>query len=54
MENITDENAVNTMPMWLDGNAAELWGGVKGSAEQFSDVTRMIRDAFSPPKPAWR
>ena len=54
VENITDENAVNSMPMLLEGDAAEWWRGVKASAEKFSDVTRMIRDAFSPPKPAWR
>ena len=54
MENIIDENAVNSMPMLLESDAAEWWRLVKSSAEKFSDVTRMIRDVFSPPKPAWR
>ena len=54
VENISDENAVNSMPMLLEGDAAEWWRGVKSNMSTFEDVVRMIREAFSPAKPAWR
>lgn len=54
VENISDSNAVNGMPMILEGEAAEWWRGVKSSAKTFNDVIRMLRESFSPPKPAWR
>lgn len=54
MENITDTSAVNGMPMLLEGDAAEWWRGVKAKARTFDDVVKMIRESFSPPKPAWR
>ncbi|XP_075158863.1 activity-regulated cytoskeleton associated protein 2-like [Haematobia irritans] len=54
VEHISDVNAVNGMPMLLEGDAAEWWSGVRANAKTFSDVIKMIRDAFSPPKPAWR
>lgn len=54
IEGISDTNAVNGMPMLLEGDAAEWWRGVKLSAKTFADVVRMLRESFSPPKPAWR
>ncbi|XP_073820670.1 activity-regulated cytoskeleton associated protein 1-like [Musca autumnalis] len=42
------------MPMLLQGDAAEWWSGVKGRAKTFKDVIKMLREAFAPPKPAWR
>lgn len=54
VENISDANAVNGMPMLLEDDAAEWWRGVKQNAKVFADVIKMLRDAFSPPKPAWR
>ncbi|XP_075157626.1 activity-regulated cytoskeleton associated protein 2-like [Haematobia irritans] len=54
VENINDENAVSSMPMLLEGDASEWWRGVKTSSFRFSDVITMLREAFSPPKPAWR
>ena len=54
VEHVTDENAINGMPILLEGDAAEWWRGVKSNAATFADVVRMIRESFSPPKPAWR
>lgn len=53
-ENVSDENAVNCMPMLLEGDASEWWRGVKTSGLKFDDVIRMLREAFCPPKPNWR
>lgn len=54
VERIPDASAVNGMPMLLQGDAAEWWRGVKSKAKTFNDVIKMLREAFSPPKPAWR
>lgn len=54
VEKISDSDAINGMPMVLEGDAAEWWQGVKSKAEAFSDVVHMLRQAFSPPKPSWR
>lgn len=54
VEGIADANAVNGMPMLLQGDAAEWWRGAKSKAKTFSDVLKMLREAFAPPKPAWR
>ncbi|XP_061397364.1 activity-regulated cytoskeleton associated protein 2-like [Musca vetustissima] len=54
VENVSDENAINGMPMLLLGDASEWWAGVKGKAKKFDDVVKMLRDSFCPPKPAWR
>ena len=54
VESVTDVNAINSMPMLLDVDAAEWWRAVKSNAQTFGDVVRMIRDAFSPSKPAVR
>ena len=47
-------DAVNSIPMLLERNAADWWQGVKTQTETFDDVVRMLREAFSPPKPDWR
>ncbi|XP_073814318.1 activity-regulated cytoskeleton associated protein 2-like [Musca autumnalis] len=54
VESISDANAVNGMSMLLEGDDAEWWRGVKSKATTFADVVKMIRDAFSPPKPVLR
>ena len=54
VEKISDVDAVNSMPMLLECDAAEWWQGVKTQAEMFDDVVRMLCEAFSPPKPDWR
>lgn len=54
VENISDGNAVNGMPMLLEGEAAEWWRGVKDSAKKFDDVIKMLRQTFSPKRLAWR
>ncbi|XP_075150813.1 activity-regulated cytoskeleton associated protein 2-like [Haematobia irritans] len=54
VENVSDENAINGMPMLLQGDASEWWTGVKGKAKKFEDVGKMLRDSFCPQKPAWR
>uniref|UniRef100_A0A1I8N8S4 Uncharacterized protein n=1 Tax=Musca domestica TaxID=7370 RepID=A0A1I8N8S4_MUSDO len=54
VESISDANAVNGMPMLLEGEAVELWHGVKSKATTFADIEMRLRDAFSPPKPTWR
>ncbi|XP_075157653.1 activity-regulated cytoskeleton associated protein 2-like [Haematobia irritans] len=51
---IGDDDAINSMPMLLLGDASEWWSGVKGKAKKFEDVLKMLRDSFCPPKPAWR
>ncbi|XP_053961366.1 activity-regulated cytoskeleton associated protein 1-like [Anastrepha ludens] len=47
-------DAVKGMPMILGGDAAEWWRGVKEQVVDFADVTRRLREGFSPSKPAWR
>uniref|UniRef100_A0A1I8N1W3 Uncharacterized protein n=1 Tax=Musca domestica TaxID=7370 RepID=A0A1I8N1W3_MUSDO len=42
VESILDANAANGMPMFL------------AKATTFADLVKMFRDAFSPPKSAWR
>lgn len=54
VEKISDADAISGMPMILEGDAAEWWRGVKSKAEAFDDIIRMLREAFSPPKPSWR
>ena len=54
LEKIKDADAISGMPMLLEGDAAEWWSGVKSNAESFDDVVRMLHEACSPPKPAWR
>ena len=54
VESVTDINAINGMPMLLQGDAAEWWRGVKHNAHTLGDVVRMIRDAFLPLKTACR
>ncbi|XP_036322142.1 uncharacterized protein LOC118736151 [Rhagoletis pomonella] len=54
VEKISDADAISGMPMVLEGDAAEWWRGVKSKANAFSDEIRMLREAFSPPKPSWR
>lgn len=49
-----DDNAVSGMTILLEGDAAEWWRGVKLKATTFADVIKMLREAFSRPKPAWR
>lgn len=54
VEKIEDDDAINSMPMLLLGDASEWWSGVKNKARKFEDVVRMLRESFCPPKPAWR
>ncbi|XP_036346322.1 uncharacterized protein LOC118755602 [Rhagoletis pomonella] len=53
-ENISDELALLSLPLLLEGYASSWWQGVKEEAETFNDAIDLLRKAFSPPKPDWR
>lgn len=54
VKNINDADAINGIPLLLEGDAAGWWRGVKDQVSTFTDVIRMLRESFSPAKPAWR
>ncbi|XP_017493696.1 PREDICTED: uncharacterized protein LOC108381809, partial [Rhagoletis zephyria] len=54
LEKINDCDAINGMPMLLEGDAAEWWRGIKDNVTDFVDVVCKLRESFSPARPAWR
>lgn len=54
VEAISDEEAVNGLPLLLEDFAATWWCGIKEEATSWKQALKLIRDAFAPPKPAYR
>lgn len=54
INNISDANAIKGLPLLLDDAAATWWTGVKHEANTWVKACQLIKNAFSPPKPAWR
>ena len=53
-ENVSDELALTSLPLILDGYALSWWHGIKNEATSFEIAIDLLRKAFSPPKPDWR
>lgn len=53
-ENISDDMALLSLPLLLEGYAANWWQGVKNEACSFSDAINLLKNSFAPPKPDWR
>lgn len=53
-ENITDERALISLPLLLEGYASSWWQGIKNEPRSFNEAIDLLRKAFSPPKPDWR
>lgn len=53
-ENISDTLALTSLPLLLEGYASSWWQGVKSEAKTFEKAIKLLRNAFSPPKPDWR
>ncbi|KAJ8940349.1 hypothetical protein NQ318_010860 [Aromia moschata] len=44
---VSDENAIRGLPMLLTGEAATFWLGVKSSVQNWDDVLKTLRSAYS-------
>ena len=53
-EGISNEHALLSFPLLLEGYAASWWQGVKSEAKSFTKAIDLLRKNFAPPKPDWR
>ncbi|KAI8116348.1 hypothetical protein CVS40_11568 [Lucilia cuprina] len=53
-EHISDQMALISLPLLLEGYASSWWQGVKHEANNFDEAIELLRTAFAPPKPDWR
>lgn len=53
-QNVSDNLALTSFPLLLEGYASTWWQGVQNEAENFDMAIDLLRKAFSPPKPDWR
>lgn len=53
-ENISNEMALISLPLLLEGYASTWWQGLKYEAKTFEEAIELLRSAFAPPKPDWR
>lgn len=54
IEHISDEDALRGLSLLFYGLASTWWQGVKREAKTWSDALELIRDHFSPTKPAYQ
>lgn len=54
LENISDENALKGISLLFCGIASTWWQGVRKEAKTWEDVIGLIREHFSPTKPAYQ
>ncbi|KPU76906.1 uncharacterized protein Dana_GF27160 [Drosophila ananassae] len=54
LENITDENALKGLSLLFYGLASIWWQGVRKEANTWNDAIDLIREHFSPTKPAYQ
>ncbi|XP_037950792.1 activity-regulated cytoskeleton associated protein 1-like [Teleopsis dalmanni] len=54
IESITDEEALKGISLLFYGIASTWWQGVRKEAKQWHDALALIRDHFSPTKPAYQ
>ena len=53
-EKISDEHALLSLPLLLEGYTSSWWQGIRNEARTFEDALYLLRSAFAPPKPDWR
>src|SRR5512143_2878447 len=54
VESISDEDALKGVSLLFYGLASTWWQGVRKEAKSWNDVLALIRDHFSPTKPAYQ
>ncbi|TMW41946.1 hypothetical protein DOY81_012974 [Sarcophaga bullata] len=54
IESISDEDALKGISLLFYGMASTWWQGVRKEAKTWNDVLALIRDHFSPTKPAYQ
>ncbi|KAH8301401.1 hypothetical protein KR059_002233 [Drosophila kikkawai] len=54
LENISDENALKGLSLLFYGLASTWWQGVRKEATTWNDAIALIREHFSPTKPAYQ
>ncbi|XP_017469143.1 PREDICTED: uncharacterized protein LOC108361113 isoform X3 [Rhagoletis zephyria] len=54
IESISDEDALKGLSLLLQGLASTWWQGVRKEAKTWADAIALIRDNFSPTKPAYQ
>lgn len=54
LENISDENALKGLSLLFYGIASTWWQGVRKEAKTWNDAIDLIREHFSPTKPAYQ
>ncbi|SPP74733.1 activity-regulated cytoskeleton associated protein 1 [Drosophila guanche] len=54
LENISDENALKGLSLLFQGLASTWWQGVRKEVVTWNDVIGLIREHFSPTKPAYQ
>lgn len=54
LENISDENALKGLSLLFFGIASTWWQGVRKEAKTWNDAIGLIREHFSPAKPAYQ
>ncbi|XP_016998013.2 activity-regulated cytoskeleton associated protein 1 [Drosophila takahashii] len=54
LENISDENALKGISLLFYGLASTWWQGVRKEATTWNDAIALIREHFSPTKPAYQ
>lgn len=54
IESISNEDAVKGISLLFKGIASTWWQGIRKEAKSWDDVIRLIREHFSPAKPAYQ
>jgi len=54
VEGISDEDAVKSASLLFSGLASTWWQGIRKEAKTWDDVIRLLREHFSPAKPAFQ
>ena len=54
IKEISDADTIKSMPLLLTNHAATWWQGIKHEAVTWTDVTKLLRNAFAPSTPAYR
>lgn len=54
IEKISDENALNGLPLLLQDTAATWWQGVKGQINTWDNAMDLLRKTFAPAKPPYK
>ncbi|KAL0861058.1 hypothetical protein ABMA27_009570 [Loxostege sticticalis] len=54
IENVTDSNAIEGLTLLLTGEASVWWLGVKSDVTTWTEAISLIRNTFSPKKPAYK